>query len=273
MAQTLEIPMIVCVEHNLKVHQDDTLILNALSNKICVNPDAEQHKAFEVEESNYQQNLKNTPSSKTNPKTTDGCSVQLKANIGTPKDTPNALQHGAEGIGLFRHEFLFMDTPSLPSEETQYAAYKNVLEKMQNKRVIIRTMDVGGDKELPYLNQPEEMNPFLGWRAIRIFFDRPDIMVTQLRALLRASAHGKLAIMFPMIIGVEEFRELKDIVEQIQKDFTAQKVPFDNDIELGVMIETPKSRGSDGQRTGQRSRFLFHRNKRFNAIHAGCRSR
>lgn len=241
MAQTLDIPMIIRIEDlTSKVKDGDTLILNALSNTLIINPDAAQIHAFEIEKTHDQQERQEYAKLKElRAETADGFSVQLKANIGTPKDASHALQQGAEGIGLFRSEFLFMDTPALPSEDTQYAAYKSVLEKMQNKGVIIRTMDVGGDKDVPGLNQPEETNPFLGWRAIRIFFDRPDIMVTQLRALLRASAHGKLAIMFPMIIGLEEFRELKKIVTHIKQDFTAQNIAFDSGIALGIMMETP----------------------------------
>ena len=153
--------------------------------------------------------------------------------------TVKAGGHGAEGVGLYRTEFLFMDRDALPSEEEQYQAYKEVAESMPDHPIIVRTMDIGGDKELPYMKFPKKMNPFLGWRAVRIFFDRKDIMHTQLRAILRASNYGKLRIMFPMIISVEELRALKQEIEELKTELRNEQLPFDESIEVGVMIETP----------------------------------
>ncbi len=144
----------------------------------------------------------------------------MVANIGTIRDVDGADRNGAEGVGLYRTEFLFMDREQLPTEEEQFVAYKDVVEAMNGRLVILRTMDIGGDKELPYLNLPKEMNPFLGWRAIRIALDRREILHAQLRAVLRASAFGKLAVMFPMIISVEEIRELKSVIETFETRIT-----------------------------------------------------
>jgi len=171
--------------------------------------------------------------------TLDGHRVEVCANVGTVKDTEGAKRNGSEGIGLYRTEFLFMDRDQLPTEEEQFLAYKDVVEAMEGLPCIIRTMDIGGDKELPYLDLPSEMNPFLGWRAIRICFDRPEIMNPQLRALLRASAFGKVRIMFPMIISVEEIRALKEILETLKSELKEENHAFDEEIEIGVMIETP----------------------------------
>jgi len=165
--------------------------------------------------------------------------VEVGANIGTIKDTHSAKRNGSECIGLYRTEFLFMDRDQLPTEEEQFQSYKDVVESMDGKPCIIRTMDIGGDKELPYLTMPTELNPFLGWRAIRIFFDRPDIMKTQLRALLRASAFGKIRVMFPMIISVEEIRKLQRILKSLKIRLTRENIDYDENIEVGVMIETP----------------------------------
>ncbi|OOX29407.1 phosphoenolpyruvate--protein phosphotransferase, partial [Vibrio parahaemolyticus] len=148
-------------------------------------------------------------------------------------------RNGGEGVGLYRTEFLFMDRTALPTEEEQYQAYKEVAEAMNGQAVIIRTMDIGGDKDLPYMDLPQEMNPFLGWRAVRISLDRREILRDQLRGILRASAHGKLRIMFPMIISVEEIRELKNAIEEYKAELRAEGLAFDENIEIGVMVETP----------------------------------
>ena len=171
--------------------------------------------------------------------TTDGHQVEVCSNIGTIKDMDGAHRNGAEGVGLYRTEFLFMDRDSLPTEQEQFQAYKEVAQSMPDKPIIVRTMDIGGDKELPYMKFPKEMNPFLGWRAVRIFFDRKDIMHTQLRAILRASVFGKLRIMFPMIISVEEFRSLKVELAELKEELRNEGIPFDENIEVGIMIETP----------------------------------
>lgn len=161
------------------------------------------------------------------------------ANIGTVRDVAGAERNGAEGVGLYRTEFLFMDRDSLPTEEEQFQAYKAVAEAMGSQAIIVRTMDIGGDKDLPYMNLPKEENPFLGWRAIRICLDRKEILHSQLRAILRASSFGKLRIMFPMIISVEEVRELKAELEMLKGQLREEGKAFDESIEAGVMVETP----------------------------------
>ena len=241
MARSLEIPAIVGTNDITKrVKNGDIIILDALNNKIIINPneaelaDAKAIKATFVAEKEELAKLKDLPAM-----TLDGHHVEVCSNIGTVKDTDGAKRNGAEGVGLYRTEFLFMDRDQLPTEEEQFIAYKEVVEAMEGKACIIRTMDIGGDKDLPYLDLPTEMNPFLGWRAIRICFDRPEIMNPQLRALLRASAFGKVRIMFPMIISVEEIRKLKDILTVLKAELSIEEIAFDQDIEIGVMIETP----------------------------------
>lgn len=171
--------------------------------------------------------------------TADNTSVELVCNIGKPSDVSAVLEASGEGVGLFRTEFLFMDRDTLPTEEEQFQAYKEVAEKLSGKPVIIRTLDVGGDKEIPYLHLPKEDNPFLGYRAIRVCLDRKDMYRIQLRALLRASAYGKLRIMIPMITCVEELRGAKELLEELKNELRSQSISFDENIPVGVMIETP----------------------------------
>ncbi|WP_461606277.1 phosphoenolpyruvate-protein phosphotransferase PtsI [Aeromonas rivipollensis] len=241
MARSLELPAIVGTNDiTVRVNNGDMLILDGINNQIIINPTAEQlaeAKKFQAQfqaEKDELAKLKDLPAI-----TLDGHQVEVCANIGTVKDTEGAIRNGAEGVGLYRTEFLFMDRDALPTEEEQFKAYKEVAEAMPDQPIIVRTMDIGGDKELPYMNFPKEMNPFLGWRAVRIFFDREDIMHAQLKAILRASAFGKLRIMFPMIISVEEFRSLKATVEQLKAELRADGKAFDESIEVGIMIETP----------------------------------
>ncbi|MFT7053446.1 MAG: phosphotransferase system enzyme I (PtsI) [Psychromonas sp.] len=241
MARSLEIPAIVGTNDITKrVKNGDLIILDALNNKITINPtnaqieEAKRTKATFLADKAELAKLKDLPAV-----TLDGHHVEVCSNIGSVKDTEGAKRNGAEGVGLYRTEFLFMDRDQLPTEQEQFVAYKDVVEAMDGQACIIRTMDIGGDKDLPYLNLPTEMNPFLGWRAIRICFDRPEIMNPQLRALLRASAFGKIRIMFPMIISVEEIRKLKDILVVLKAELTAEGLDFDKEIEIGVMIETP----------------------------------
>ncbi|MEM9424566.1 MAG: phosphoenolpyruvate--protein phosphotransferase, partial [Spirochaetota bacterium] len=166
--------------------------------------------------------------------------VELCANIGSAKDIDGALRNGAEGVGLFRTEFLYMDRNSMPTEAEQFEAYKTIAESFTAARpVIVRTMDIGGDKELPYFDIPKEENPFLGWRAIRICLDRPEILRTQLRAILRASQFGKLRIMFPMVIACREIDHLSEILNEVKGKLAEEHIPFDENIEMGIMIETP----------------------------------
>ncbi|CAI0721326.1 phosphoenolpyruvate-protein phosphotransferase PtsI [Serratia marcescens] len=241
MARSLELPAIVGTSDVTKqVKNDDYLILDAVNNKIYVNPTADvidQLKAAQnqyITEKNDLAKLKDLPAI-----TLDGHQVEVCANIGTVRDVAGAERNGAEGVGLYRTEFLFMDRDSLPTEDEQFQAYKAVAEAMGSQAVIVRTMDIGGDKDLPYMNLPKEENPFLGWRAIRIAMDRREILHAQLRAILRASAFGKLRIMFPMIISVEEVRDLKGEIETLKTQLREEGKAFDESIEVGVMVETP----------------------------------
>ena len=241
MARSLELPAIVGTNDvTEKVKTGDYLILDAINNAVYVNPsreDIERLKKLEAqlaEEKAELAKLKDLPAL-----TLDGHRVDVVANIGTIRDCEGADRNGAEGVGLYRTEFLFMDRDQLPSEEEQFIAYKEVVEAMNGRIVILRTMDIGGDKELPYLDLPKEMNPFLGWRAIRIAFDRRQILHDQLRAVLRASAFGKLAVMFPMIISVEEIRELKSVIEVLKQELRNEGKAFDESIQIGLMVETP----------------------------------
>ena len=225
-----------------RVNTGDYLILDAVNNRVYVNPtqaEIDELKTLEAklaEEKAELAKLKDLPAV-----TLDGHKVDVVANIGTIRDCEGAHRNGAEGVGLYRTEFLFMDRDQLPSEEEQFIAYKEVVEAMEGRLVVLRTMDIGGDKELPYLNLPKEMNPFLGWRAVRIALDRREILHAQLRAVLRASAFGKLAVMFPMIISVEEIRELKSVLETLKAELRAEGKAFDENIQVGVMVETPSA--------------------------------
>lgn len=241
MARSLELPAIVGTSDVTKqVKNDDYLILDAVNNKIYVNPTADiidELKAVQnqyISEKDDLTKLKDLPAI-----TLDGHQVEVCANIGTVRDVAGAERNGAEGVGLYRTEFLFMDRDSLPTEEEQFQAYKAVAEAMGSQSVIVRTMDIGGDKDLPYMNLPKEENPFLGWRAIRICLDRKEILHDQLKGILRASAFGKLRIMFPMIISVEEVRELKAELEMLKVQLREKGQAFDETIEVGVMVETP----------------------------------
>jgi phosphoenolpyruvate-protein phosphotransferase (PTS system enzyme I) len=241
MARSLELPAIVGTNDITKqVKSGDFLVLDALQNSVLINPSDEHLKKLKDAQAKFLAEKAELAKLKELPaETTDGHRVEVCSNIGTIKDMDGAHRNGAEGVGLYRTEFLFMDRDSLPSEEEQYQAYKEVAESMPDHPIIVRTMDIGGDKELPYMKFPKEMNPFLGWRAVRIFFDRKDIMHTQLRAILRASAYGKLRIMFPMIISVEELRALKQEIVELKAELRNEQLPFDETIEVGVMIETP----------------------------------
>ncbi len=241
MARSLELPAIVGTNDiTKKVQNGDTLILDAMNNKVIVNPSqAELEQAQSVKASFEDEKIELAKLKDLSAETKDGHRVEICGNIGTVKDCEGVLRNGGEGVGLYRTEFLFMDRDSLPTEEEQYKAYREVAEAMNGQSVIIRTMDIGGDKDLPYMDLPEEMNPFLGWRAIRISLDRREILRDQLRAILRASAHGKLRIMFPMIISVEEIRELKVAIEQYKQELRDEGYVFDEEIEIGVMVETP----------------------------------
>lgn len=241
MARSLELPAIVGTGSiTAQVKNGDYLILDAVNNQVLVNPSNEQIEALRnlqaqvAEEKAELAKLKDLPAI-----TLDGHQVEVCANIGTVRDVEGAERNGAEGVGLYRTEFLFMDRDALPTEEEQFAAYKAVAEACGSQAVIVRTMDIGGDKELPYMNFPKEENPFLGWRAVRIAMDRKEILRDQVRAILRASAFGKLRIMFPMIISVEEVRALKKEIEIYKQELRDEGKAFDESIEIGVMVETP----------------------------------
>lgn len=241
MARSLELPAIVGtgnVTRNLV--NGDYLVLDALNNQVYVNPPQDKieelkalHNQYVLEKTELAK-LKDLPAI-----TLDGHQVEVCANIGTVRDIAGAERNGAEGVGLYRTEFLFMDRDSLPTEEEQFQAYKAVAEALSTGSIIVRTMDIGGDKDLPYMNLPKEDNPFLGWRAIRIGLVRKEMLHAQLRAILRASAFGKLRIMYPMIISVEEVRELKGEVDLLKGQLREEGKAFDEKIEVGVMVETP----------------------------------
>lgn len=243
MARSLELPAIVGTNNITSlVNTGDLIILDATNNQIHINPSNEQVEAFKAQQAKEQAEkaelakLKDLPA-----ETLDEHRIEVVGNIGTIRDVEGVLRNGGEGVGLYRTEFLFMDRNHLPTEDEQFEAYKEVVEAMGGKLVVLRTMDIGGDKELPYLDLPKEMNPFLGWRAVRIGLDRREILDTQLRAVLRASAFGKLAMMFPMIISVEEIRELKGIVATLKEQLRAEGKAFDENIQIGVMVETPSA--------------------------------
>lgn len=243
MARSLELPAIVGTgDVTNQVKNDDFLILDGVNNQVYVNPTPEKIEELKavahqyLSEKNELAKLKDLPAV-----TLDGHQVEVCANIGTVRDVAGAERNGAEGVGLYRTEFLFMDRDSLPTEEEQFQAYKAVAEAVGSQAVIVRTMDIGGDKDLPYMNLPKEDNPFLGWRAIRICMDRKEILHAQLRAILRASSFGKLRIMFPMVISVEEVRFLKAELETLKAQLRAESKSFDESIEVGIMVETPAS--------------------------------
>lgn len=241
MSRSLEIPAVVGTKNITDaVQQGDFVIVDGIAGEVIINPDEQTVTGYKARQAAFLQEkeeLKQLVNDKT--VTKEGKHVELAANIGTPNDLEGVKNNGAEGIGLYRTEFLYMGRDAMPSEDEQFEAYKKVLSEMDGKRVVVRTLDIGGDKELPYLNLPKEMNPFLGYRAIRLCLDQQDIFRTQLRALLRASIHGKLSIMFPMIATINEFRDAKAILEEEKANLIADKVKVADDIELGIMVEIP----------------------------------
>ncbi|MGP1931244.1 MAG: phosphoenolpyruvate-protein phosphotransferase PtsI [Arsenophonus sp. ET-YP4-MAG3] len=240
-ARSLEIPAIVGVNNATKnIQENDYIILDAINNNIYQNPSENQiNKLKQIKEKYLREKNALIKLKDLQAITLDGHQVEICANIATIRDIEVAKYNGAKGIGLYRTEFLFMDRNEFPSEEEQFQTYKIITESMNPQTVIIRTIDIGGDKDIPYMNLPKEENPFLGWRAIRISLDRKEILHTQLRAILRASAFGKLRIMFPMVISVEEIRSLKEELMILKKQLIKEKYIFDQSIEVGIMIETP----------------------------------
>lgn len=240
MARSLEIPAVVGIKGIMEAKHDEPIVLDALAGEIILSPSADETREYTKKSEEYiayRESLKALKDAKSI--SVDGHQVEISANIGTPKDVDAVLANGGEGVGLYRTEFLYMDAKALPTEEEQFAAYKTVLESMSPRRVVVRTLDIGGDKTLPYLKFDPEMNPFLGYRAIRLCLDRTDIFRTQLRALLRASVYGRLAIMFPMIATIQEFVDAKAIVEDEKKNLTNEGIAFADNIELGTMVEIP----------------------------------
>ena len=241
MANSLEIPAVVgCGDIMSAVNHGDTMILDAVEGNVIINPTEEEIKEYEAKAKAFAEEkeaLKVLVNAKS--VTKDGHEVELAGNIGGFKDVEGVLKNGGEGVGLFRTEFLYMDNDHFPTEEEQFGAYKAVLEGMGGKRVVVRTLDIGGDKKLKYFTFPEEMNPFLGYRAIRLCLDRTDIFRTQLRALIRASVYGKLCIMFPMIATVKEFCDAKAIYEEEKAKLIAEGVKVADDIQVGMMVEIP----------------------------------
>ncbi|MFR1799525.1 MAG: phosphoenolpyruvate--protein phosphotransferase [Enterococcus casseliflavus] len=243
MARSLEIPAIVgTMEITAKVKAGDILAVNGIIGDVIVNPTDDQAAEFvEAGKAYAEQKAEWEKLKDAETVTADGKHFELAANIGTPKDLEGVHNNGAEAVGLYRTEFLYMDSPDFPTEEDQYKAYKAVLEGMAGKPVVVRTMDIGGDKELPYLKLPHEMNPFLGYRALRISLSElgDDMFRTQLRALLRASAHGNLRIMFPMVATMKEFRTAKKMYEEERQKLIDEGVEVSNEIQVGIMIEIP----------------------------------
>lgn len=243
MARSLEIPAIVGTkEITAKVKEGDILAVNGIEGDVIIDPTDEQKAEFEKAGADYAaqkaewEKLKNAETV-----TADGKHFELAANIGTPKDLVGVHNNGGEAVGLYRTEFLYMDSPDFPTEDDQYEAYKAVLEGMEGKPVVVRTMDIGGDKELPYLQLPHEMNPFLGYRALRISLSEQgdEMFRTQIRALLRASVHGNLRIMFPMVATLKEFRAAKAIFEEEKQKLISEGKEVSDTIQVGIMIEIP----------------------------------
>lgn len=241
MARSLEIPAVVGTDSvTTSIEAGQMIAVDGLTGDVVVEPSTEQQASFKKEAEDYAAERAEWAKLKTaTTVTADGKHYELAANIGTPKDLDGVHANGAEAIGLYRTEFLYMDSAELPTEDDQFEAYKEVLESMSPKPVVVRTMDIGGDKHLPYMPLPEEMNPFLGYRAIRISLDRQEIFRTQLRALLRASAFGKLRIMFPMIATIQEFEAAKKIFLEEKANLEKAGTKVADDIQLGIMIEIP----------------------------------
>jgi phosphotransferase system enzyme I (PtsI) len=243
MARSLEIPAVVGTKTVMSsIENGMFVIVDGLDGEVIVNPTGElvnqyNHKkaAYEAQKVEWAKLIHEKTVS------ADGHHVELAANIGTPDDIKGVLENGGEGVGLYRTEFLYMGRDTLPTEEEQFEAYKKVLEGMGDRPVVVRTLDIGGDKELPYLDLPKEMNPFLGFRAIRLCLEMQDMFRTQLRSLLRASVYGNLKIMFPMIATLEEFRKAKSILHEEKENLHAEGIAVSDNIEIGIMVEIPST--------------------------------
>jgi len=243
MAKSLEIPAVVGLENITDIVQHgDTVILDGIHGVVIINPTKRFIEKYGKEKRKYASigrdlvELRSLPS-----ETLDGRKVILAGNIELPEDVASVISHGAQGIGLYRTEYFFMNRRNLPSEEEQFNAYKSVTMRIKPDYVVVRTLDIGGDKFLSQLEVPKEMNPFLGWRAIRFCLASPDIFKTQMRAVLRASAFGKLKLMYPMISGVSEFRQANALLEEVKQELSRKGIPFNKDMEVGAMIEVPSA--------------------------------
>ena len=241
LARAMEVPAVLSIENICSIVKNgDKVVLDGTSGEAILNPDDETVEKFKKMYSDYQNEKALLKEYAGKPsQTKDGVKVELVCNIGKPADANKAVECDGEGIGLFRTEFLFMDRDSMPTEEEQFEAYKEVAEKMKGKPVIIRTLDIGGDKDVPYLGLEHEDNPFLGFRAIRYCLQRKDIYEIQLKALLRASAFGKIKIMVPLVTGVDELRQVKAMIKDIMAELDKEGVAYKKNIEVGVMMETP----------------------------------
>ncbi|RDW17074.1 phosphoenolpyruvate--protein phosphotransferase [Oceanobacillus chungangensis] len=243
MARSLEIPAIVGTKEITSiVKQNDLIIIDGLEGNVIINPTEDELATYRGKQAAFAEQQAEWAKLKDEPTfSKDGEQVELVANIGTPEDVAGVINNGGEGVGLYRTEFLYMGKNELPTEDEQFEAYKSVLEQMGDKPVVVRTLDVGGDKELSYLDLPKEMNPFLGFRAIRFCLENEHVFRPQLRALLRASAYGNLKIMFPMIATLEEFRKAKAILLDEKENLIAEGVKVSDDIEIGIMVEIPST--------------------------------
>ncbi len=243
MARTHEIPAIVGIKHIFEnIKENDYIALNGTTGEIYLNPtETEKEELKQRKERQKQEKQELEKYKKQKAITKDGHQVELLANIGREQDIPIILENTAEGVGLLRSEFLYMDAKDFPTEEEQFKVYKKIAESLENKTVVIRTLDIGGDKDLKYMKLPKEENPFLGYRAIRVCLDNIDLFKVQLRAILRASAYGEISIMLPMISSIEELRKSKEIIEEVKKDLKAKRIKYNENIKIGIMIEIPSS--------------------------------
>lgn len=241
MARTLEIPAVVGLKTIVsEIQQGETVIVDGIEGKVIVNPSEAELDDYRKRQKRYEAEKEALKRLVSEPSVTaDYVRVELAANIGSPQDAQLAKENGAEGVGLFRTEFLYMDRTDLPTEEEQFEAYKHVAETFGEHPVVIRTLDIGGDKELPYLDLPDELNPFLGYRAIRMCLDRPELFKTQLRAVLRASAFGNIKMMYPMVATLEELRAANRLLDETRAELREQGTDFNENMEVGIMIEVP----------------------------------
>lgn len=242
-ARTNEIPAIVGIKHIFEnIKENNFIALNGATGEIFLNPTQEKIEELTKNQENLNKEKHELEKYKNKKAITkDGHQVELLANIGGPQDIQIVIDNTAEGVGLLRSEFLYMDAKDFPSEEEQFEAYKKIAESLENKRLVIRTLDIGGDKDLKYMKLPKEENPFLGYRAIRIYLDNVDLFKVQLRAILRASNYGNVAIMLPMISSIEELRKSKEIIEEVKQELKTKNIKFNENIEVGIMVEIPSS--------------------------------